>query len=251
MTSYPVMVKEISGSIASTFTVRMTFKRRLLSLGGFMASGMRLSAGIHVRGVGARPEQPMVLWERESSVQCAAVREAMSRLDLDAQVKPCPRSGTRFAGELGGGDVPRLEDPNAGATLRGARDILRHLYTRYGKGRPPLFINLPPVRAVTGGAMYLFNAGRGARARPSKAPASPLELWEFEPSPWCRFVRATLCELELPYVRHNVAKGSPRRAEFVQRSGRMQVPWLFDPNTGAQLFESAAIEQYLLTTYGA
>ena len=41
------------------------------------------------------------------------------------------------------------------------------------------------------------------------------------------------------------------REAFVQRSGRMQVPWLFDPNTGTSLFESQAIEDYLQATYGA
>lgn len=47
-----------------------------------------------------------------------------------------------------------------------------------------------------------------------------------------------------------LAKGSPKRAEFVARAGRMQVPWLHDPNTGASLFESIEIERYLYSTYG-
>jgi hypothetical protein len=37
---------------------------------------------------------------------------------------------------------------------------------------------------------------------------------------------------ELPYLLHNVAKGSPSREGFVRRSGKMQVPYLVDPNTG-------------------
>jgi len=31
----------------------------------------------------------------------------------------------------------------------------------------------------------------------------------------------------------------------------MQVPWLWDPNTGQGLYESADIVRYLETTYGA
>ena len=78
-----------------------------------------------------------------------------------------------------------------------------------------------------------------------------MELWSFEVSPYCRLVRETLCRLELPYLLHNVAKGSPRRPDFIARSGRMMVPYLADPNTGAAMFESSDIIAYLDKTYGA
>ena len=63
-------------------------------------------------------------------------------------------------------------------------------------------------------------------------------------------VRFLLCELELPYTLRNIAKGSPRRPEFIARAGKMQVPWLHDPNTGTSMFESAEIVSYLRRTYG-
>jgi glutathione S-transferase len=46
-----------------------------------------------------------------------------------------------------------------------------------------------------------------------------------------------------------VGKGSPRREAFVARSGRMMVPYLVDPNTGIEMFESADIVRYLEATY--
>jgi glutathione S-transferase len=101
------------------------------------------------------------------------------------------------------------------------------------------------MRAALGS---LPRAGR-VQVRPSKEPAQPLELWSFEASPFCRIAREKLCTLEIPYLLHNVAKGSARRAAFVQRSGKMQVPYLADPNTGAELFESADIVAYLDATY--
>ena len=55
--------------------------------------------------------------------------------------------------------------------------------------------------------------------------------------------------LELPYVLHNVAKGSSAREAFVARAGKMMVPYLVDPNTGAAMFESAEIVRYLDATY--
>ena len=64
-------------------------------------------------------------------------------------------------------------------------------------------------------------------------------------------MREALSELELPYMLHNVAKGSPRRAAFVERSDKMMVPYLIDPNTSRAMFESAEIVRYLNETYAA
>ena len=61
--------------------------------------------------------------------------------------------------------------------------------------------------------------------------------------------REVLCTLELPYRLHNVARGSRSREAFAQRSGRMRVPYLIDPNTGSEMFESADIVRYLEQTY--
>ncbi|MEE8558745.1 MAG: glutathione S-transferase N-terminal domain-containing protein, partial [Myxococcota bacterium] len=58
-----------------------------------------------------------------------------------------------------------------------------------------------------------------------------------------------LCSLEIPYLLHNVAKGSPGREAFVERSGKMMVPYLIDPNTKTEMFESAEIVEYLRATY--
>jgi glutathione S-transferase len=64
-------------------------------------------------------------------------------------------------------------------------------------------------------------------------------------------VREQLCSLELPYRLHNVAKGSQGREAFVSRSGKMLVPYLADPNTNREMFESDDIIRYLDETYAA
>ncbi|MBL8917897.1 MAG: glutathione S-transferase N-terminal domain-containing protein [Myxococcaceae bacterium] len=225
--------------------------RKLQLLGGFTASGLRLARGTTVeRALGPRPAQTVRLWDFEGCPHSRSVREALSCLDLDAEVRPCPPGGARFRSELGSGAGPQLEDPNTGQRLVGAPAIVSHLYAKYGAGTAPWLVNAAPVRVATGLLARVLTAGRGAIARPSKAPEQPLELYSFESSPPCRMVRFTLCELELPYVLHNVAKGSPRRDAFIARSGKMQVPWLADPNTGWQGFESLEIERYLERTYG-
>ena len=63
-------------------------------------------------------------------------------------------------------------------------------------------------------------------------------------------MREVLSSYEIPYRLHNVGRGSPSRAAFVERSGKMQVPYLADPNTGVELFESADIVAYLERSYG-
>lgn len=225
------------------------FGRKLMLIGGFTASGFRLARGIAIDPLGPRPEKLLRLWDYERCPHSRIVREALSCLDLDAEVRPCPQGGSRFRAELGDGGVPRLEDPNTGETLVGSSRIVEHLYAKYGAGRPPGLLNVTPVRIMSGLAARVVTGGRGAIARPSRAPEKPLELYSFESSPPCRMVRFLLTELELPYTLRNVAKGSPRRAAFIERTGKMQVPWLHDPNTGWQGFESLDIERYLEATY--
>ena len=83
-------------------------------------------------------------------------------------------------------------------------------------------------------------------------------------------MRELLCELELPYRLHNIGKGqwqdfaltkmrdrlwpdmahtSPSRQALKQRAGKVMSPYLEDPNTGAAMFESADILDYLSETY--
>jgi glutathione S-transferase len=168
-------------------------------------------------------------------------------------VKPCPKGGTRFRPELvqrgGKAQFPYLVDPNAGLETYESDDIVRHLYTRYGDGAVPLSLSFAPLYHLSNALAALSRPLSGVRARPSREPALPLDLWSFEASPYCRLVREALCTLEIPYVLHNVAKGSPKRDAFVARAGKMQVPYLFDPNTGREMFESADIVAYLDATY--
>jgi glutathione S-transferase len=62
-------------------------------------------------------------------------------------------------------------------------------------------------------------------------------------------VREALDTLEIPYISHNIGKGSPKRREFIAMSGKMQVPYLVDDNTGKHMFESTDIVKYLYDTY--
>ena len=228
-------------------------KNRTLDVAtSFVASALRLGFGAEVVKLGTRPTRLLELWEFESCPFCRKVREALSVLDLDAVVHPCPKGGTRFRSEVlrrGGKELfPFLYDPNTGREMYESDDIVHALFQRYGDGQIPRPLRSEAMTAA-GSLASAIRLGGGTFARPSLTPERPLELWSFEASPYCRIVRETLCELELPYLLHNVAKGSPRRAEFVRRSGKMRVPYLFDPNRAIGLFESTDIVRYLEEHY--
>jgi glutathione S-transferase len=213
----------------------------------------RAGAGATVAALGHRPEQRLELYEFEGCPYCRKVREALSVLDLEATIWPCPKNGPRFRPELeqrgGKAQFPYLVDPNTGKELYESDDIVRYLFETYGDGQVPLLLSAGVLTDVSAGIASAWRAGNGRFYREARAPEQLLELWSFEASPFSRIAREALCTLELPYVLHNVARQSPSREAFVARSGKMQVPFLYDPNTQTELFESADIVAYLESTY--
>jgi glutathione S-transferase len=229
---------------------------RIVDVGSsFLATLSRAGSGITVGALGRRPVQPLVLYEFEACPYCRKVREALSVLDLEALILPCPKGGSRFRPELekraGKQQFPYLVDPNTGKEMYESDAIVRYLFETYGDGKVPALLQSGILAQVTLGLASGLRPTLGLRAVPSRAPQKSLELWSFESSPYCRIAREALCSLEIPYLLHNVAKGSPSREAFVARSGKMRVPFLADPNTGVEMFESADIVAYLGGTYGA
>ncbi len=216
----------------------------------YIGTGLRLGHGGWVTTLGPRPAAPPTLYEFEACPFCRKVREAATVLDLELLVKPCPKGGTRFRTEaiaLGGKvQFPLLVDGDRPIYESG--DIVKHLYQSYGAGSPSWFLAAPFFMPLSA-ASSTVRAGYGRDARPSRAPAEPLELWSYELSPYCRLVRERLCELELPYRLHNIARGSNKRPAFIEATGKRQFPYLRDPNSGTALFESASICEYLERSY--
>jgi len=243
----------------------------LTSVAATFARGGR---GVQTKPAAVKPEHPPVLYDFEACPYCRLVREAITELDLDVLVRPCPKGGARFRPEViekgGKAQFPFLDDVNTGTRLYESAAIIQYLFETYGKRPLPLGWRLRPIQLASSLAATALRPTAGQRARPSRAPAQALELYGFESSPFVRLVRETLCSLELPYLLHPVGRtrasdfvppvlrdrfkldiaieGASREA-FVARSGRMMVPWLVDPNTKTSMFESAEICRYLIETY--
>ena len=151
-----------------------------------------------------QPSKPLKLYEFEGSPFCRRVREVITMLNLDVEIYPCPKNGTRFrpmVQALGGqAQFPFLIDENTGDQLYESKAIIAHLFTHYShKGKVPLSYQLLPPVSLVGGIAVAVNSFDGMTANANnvnrEAPEQLLELWSFEASPFSRIVRAKLTEL--------------------------------------------------------
>lgn len=241
-----------------------------------ISSTLRLWQGTSVikQNIGRKQEGKLLkLYDMEGCPYCRLAREALTELDLDAEIIPVPKGYTDVREELKalGGKVqmPYLVDENTGVQMYESLDIVNYLYNEYGDGRQRngLMHILAEFTSMLTSATRL---GKGTHYVSSKKPEKPLVLYSFESSPFSRPVRERLCELGIPYILRNLGKqqmsdmGPPefrlttkpyvplpgsKREAMNEKTGRVQVPYLIDPNTGAEMFESWDIMDYLDRTY--
>lgn len=241
-----------------------------------IATLVRGTNGIQSNPAAVKPAKTLQLYDMENCPYCRLVREALTELDLDAEIYPCPKNGERFrpmVEERGGkAQFPYLVDPNNGVEMYESLDIVEYLFDTYGQR--PLPLKWRAGRLQTLGSM-LASAPRmnqGLRARPGAEPEYMLELYSFESSPYARPVRELLCEMEIPYIlrscgrtqlqewvipplreRLNITPDSDldNRRALQAAEGKVSIPYLYDPNTEQGLFESGDILDYLKSTYSA
>jgi glutathione S-transferase len=107
--------------------------------------------------------------------------------------------------------------------------------------------NLPTSMLAT-----LLRAGNGIQSTPAAVkPKQLLQLYDIENCPYCRLVRESLTELALDAQIYPCPKGGQRfRPQLIERGGKAQFPYLVDPNTGVEMYESLDIVDYLFERYG-
>lgn len=219
-------------------------------------SVLRLGRGWFASPGARQPEQLLHLYEFESCPFCRKVREVLSEMDLAYVNHPCPKgSNNRDIVMAKGGKLqfPFLVDPNTGAEMYESEAIITYLLDTYGSGRGAIGKLGAPLNTIASSVASAARP-RGGRTQGAAAartqPAEPLVLYNFEASPYCRKVREALGALNLDHVVDNVARGGVRRPDLVARGGKMMVPYLIDPNTGTEMYESDDIVAYLQQTYG-
>ncbi|MGK0305737.1 MAG: glutaredoxin [Gammaproteobacteria bacterium] len=239
-----------------------------------LASLVRSGAGIKSKSAVIKPEILLKLFDIEGCPYCRLVREALTELDLDAEIYPCPKQGERYRLSViengGKAQFPFLIDPNTGTQMYESLSIIKYLFATYGQRPLPLKWQFGSLQTM--GSMLASSArpGVGITKKASLAPEQLLELYSFESSPYARLVRERLCEMEIPYILRNCGRTElgewllpPLRDAFNiepnsellnrkklhHKTGRMAIPYLIDPNQNVEMFESTKMVEYLEKTY--
>mmetsp|Transcript_3408 Transcript_3408/g.4927 ORF Transcript_3408/g.4927 Transcript_3408/m.4927 type:complete len:365 (-) Transcript_3408:2550-3644(-) len=225
---------------------------------------IRLRDSSSVLGDAPRPDQPLILYQYDASPYCKRVREMINLLDLKVEYRPCPGArGGKFSQQLlertGRQTVPYLIDPNTGVEMFESSDQIEYLLNTYGppeasfdrKALWPITFEAFSITTATFVALLRNMPGskRQTNARPDNEDMEPLELWGYECSPFVRNVREKLDALCLPHVMVSCSRGSANRDKMVEKTGRFQVPFLVDKNTGIEMFEGPEIVDYLEAVY--
>jgi glutathione S-transferase len=240
-----------------------------------MATLVRGTNGIQSNPAAVKPRQLLQLYDIENCPYCRLVREALTELDLDAEILPGPQGGERFRPELaergGKTQFPYLVDPNTGTEMYESLDIVAYLFETYGQRSLPLKWRAGKLQTLGSMLASAPRMSKGMKARPGLEPEYLLELYSFESSPYARPVRELLCEMEIPYILRNCGRTELRewilppvraalkitpqstldnRRVLQDMEGKVSIPYLYDPNTEIGLFESGEILEYLRETYG-
>ncbi len=245
-------------------------------LSSTLASSLRFWRGTWGNQPTDAPPKLLELFDREDDPECRLVREALTELNLDAHIYPCPIGGKRYAARRkkrapkAADSGPLLHDPNTGKTLHSAELIVAYLFQQYLRKAPPAQFKPSRLNTLTAKLAGLVRNPTGLVVQASNNPKQTLTLYSFESSPYSRPVRERLCALELQYHLINLGKlewsdmgpatmrfsigayepvpGSKRDA-FLKQFGKVQVPFLIDPNFDIHMFESKEILRYLDKTY--
>lgn len=221
-----------------------------------------------------QPEKLPELYDSEGCPKCRMVRAACTELNLDIRIIPVPKGGSRFLSQLkevsGSDEVPYLVDPNTNTRLGDAASIVEYLFRQYAGKRVPIPLRVNALTLLSSKLATSIRQNQGVRATDSLVASQDLTLYSFESSPYSRIVREKLSEMELPYILINIGKQqvadigpatqrlhlgaykplpNTKRSVFFAKHGTVQVPYLIDPNTGVDMFESADISVYLDKTY--
>lgn len=240
-----------------------------------LATLVRTGVGINSQSAALTPEITLKLFDIEACPYCRLVREALTELNLDAEIYPCPKQGQRYRAEVvekgGKAQFPFLIDLNTGVQMYESLSIIKYLFETYGQRSLPLKWQFGQLQTLGSSLASTARPGLGMTKKPSHTPKQLLELYSFESSPYARMVRECLCELEIPYILRscgrtelgewilpplrdalNIVPNSElaNRKALQEKAGRMAIPYLIDPNQNVEMFESAKIIEYLTVTYG-
>ena len=216
-----------------------------------IATGPGAACGADVKSW-PKPKKTLILYEYAGQGRSRKVREACSYLDLTVEIRPSP--GARYGwsddqARITNGErvLPFMIDASSVYTfrLRQETEIIEYLFENYGPGKD----QIPKALKGKGGGDKAKTLAKNVR--PDFLNFKPITLYTIEGCSASNSVRQTLDGLAIPHKVVFCAKGGNNRAKFEKNcKGNFQVPFISDPNTKCDLFESKDIVNYLNTVYG-
>jgi anaphase-promoting complex subunit 7 len=234
----------------------------LRDIGNFVAGVLRIGRGVQVSPAATnapRPEKPLVLYSYEGNQFCRLVREVLTELDLQYELRSAGKGSPRREelAEITGGSTqcPFLQDPNTNIAMAESADIISYLYKTYARYTPPnellhwasdvilplarpLFKTLTPIQAGFKGedtAAY-DKAIADAKGRIKETiESNPVVMYTYKWSPFSVEAKALLDNLNIPYKEISLGKEwipglleSPEtRAALLEMTGQSSLPHCF------------------------
>ena len=143
--------------------------------------------GVNANNGRRQPVEPLELYDMEACSYCRLVREALTDLDLDVMIYPCPKGGDRYrplVERLGGKQqFPYLMDPNTGAAMYESADIVAYLYREYGRSQGPSQLKLKTFRTAAAFAASVLVEPKACITSPHVHRRNPWNCFLLMPAP--------------------------------------------------------------------
>ena len=153
------------------------------TVSSLLATLVRGTNGIQSAPAAVKPQKMLQLYDIENCPYCRLVREALTELDLDVEICPCPKGGERFRPELeergGKRQFPYLVDPNTGMEMYESLDIVDYLFETYGQRKLPLKWRagkLQTLGSMLASAPRMKPGQRGPAGYRARVPAGTVQL---------------------------------------------------------------------------
>lgn len=210
-----------------------------------------------------RPAQKLILYNYEGNQFCRLVREVLTELDLEYEMRPCGKGSPRRQ-ELAllndpndsSSQCPQLLDPNnsklSRTPMRESRDIIDYLYRTYAQWTPPnevlqslsgivtpvlkpVYSQLAPLQAGEG-----YDAAAKQQEIETDLQLAPIVVYTYQLSPFCSEAMTVLkrlnyidmdCDVEEISLGYEWVPGliqdAGKRAALGERTGQTSLPHVF------------------------
>lgn len=240
-------------------------KDQLMELASFLPGILRAGRGSSVCGAASsalappRPDKPLVLYSYEGNQFCRLVREVLTELDLEYELRSAGKESPRREelSEITGGSsqCPYLIDPNTSVKIAESGDIVKYLYEKYALWTPPsellrsasgvvtpllapLYKSTAPLQAGSyreNEFEYKSDVAEAKAEIYDMISSKPVVIYTYELSPFCseaidllKSTKTSFKEISLgkEWI-PGLIKSPEKRAALLEMTGQSSLPHIF------------------------